>query len=95
MVNENSKPPHFKPENSALILIVSTRTSIKAPTLSITGKYDQIVPTFYTQELADLIPSAKRAEIPSGHLSFLEKPVDLASAMLTFLLEKHPPQLGA
>jgi 3-oxoadipate enol-lactonase len=63
---------------------------IKAPTLSITGKYDQIVPTFYTHELADLIPSAKRAEIPSGHLSFLEKPVDLASAMLTFLLEKHP-----
>jgi pimeloyl-ACP methyl ester carboxylesterase len=63
---------------------------IKAPTLSITGKYDQIVPTFYTQELADLIPSAKRAEIHSGHLSFLEKPVGLASAMLTFLLQKHP-----
>ena len=63
---------------------------IKAPTLSITGKYDQIVPTFYTQELADLIHTAKRAEIPSGHLSFLETPVDLASAMLTFLLQKHP-----
>jgi 3-oxoadipate enol-lactonase len=63
---------------------------IKAPTLSITGKYDQIVPPFYTQELADLIPTAKRAEIASGHLSFLEKPVDLASATLTFLLEEHP-----
>ena len=63
---------------------------IKASTLSITGKYDQIVPPFYTQELADLIPSAKRVEIPSGHLSFLERPVYLASAMLTFLLEKHP-----
>src|SRR5262245_3921964 len=63
---------------------------IKAPTLSITGKYDQIVPIFYTHEFADLIPSAKTAEIPSGHLSFLEKPVDLASAILTFLLEKHP-----
>jgi len=63
---------------------------IKAPTLSITGKYDQIVSPFYTQELADLIPTAKRTEIPSGHLSFLEKPVDLAAAMLTFLLEKHP-----
>src|SRR6266481_913953 len=63
---------------------------IKAPTLSITGKDDQIMPPFHTQELADLIHTAKRAEIPSGHLSFLEKPVDLASAMLTFLLEKHP-----
>jgi pimeloyl-ACP methyl ester carboxylesterase len=68
---------------------------IKAPTLSIIGKYDQIVPPFYTQALADLIPTAKSAEIPSGHLSFLEKPVELASAMLTFLLEKHPQQLGA
>jgi 3-oxoadipate enol-lactonase len=66
---------------------------IKAPTLSITGKYDQIVPPFYTQELADLIPTAKRAEIPSGHLSFLEKPGDLTSAMLTFLLEKHRSSL--
>ena len=63
---------------------------IKAPTLSITGKYNQIVPPFYTQELADLIPTANRVEIPSGHLVFLEKPVDLASAMLTFLLEKRP-----
>jgi len=33
---------------------------IRAPTLSITGKYDQIVPPFYTQELADLIPPSKR-----------------------------------
>jgi len=66
---------------------------IKAPTLSITGKYDQIVPPFYTQQLADLIPRAKRAEIPSGHLSFLEKPGDLTSAMLTFLLEKHRSSL--
>jgi 3-oxoadipate enol-lactonase len=37
--------------------------TIKAPTLSITGKYDQIVPPFYTQELADLISAAKNAEI--------------------------------
>jgi 3-oxoadipate enol-lactonase len=63
---------------------------IKAPTLSITGKYDQIVPPSYIQELADSIPTANRAEISAGHLSFLEKPVDLAAAMLTFLLEKHP-----
>jgi len=63
---------------------------IKAPTLSITGKYDQIVPPFYTHELTDLIPTTKRGEIPSGHLSFLEKPVDLASAMLAFLLGKQP-----
>lgn len=76
-------------QNIGVDLAVDVREQarkIKAPTLSITGKYDQIVPPFYTQELAHLIPAAKTAEIPSGHLSFLEKPVDLASAMLAFLL---------
>ena len=80
-------------QNIKVDLAVDVRAQakkIKAPTLSITGKYDQIVPPSYTQELADLIPTPRRAEIPSGHLSFLEKPVDLASAMLTFLLQKHP-----
>ena len=62
---------------------------IKAPTLSITGKYDEIVPPFYSQQLAE-ISTAKRAELPSGHLSFLERRVDLASAILTFLPERHP-----
>jgi 3-oxoadipate enol-lactonase len=80
-------------ENILVDLAVDVRAQakkIKAPTLAITGKYDQIVPPFYTQELADLIPGAEKAEIASGHLSFLEKPVELASAMSTFLLEKHP-----
>ncbi|HMI51913.1 MAG TPA: alpha/beta hydrolase [Candidatus Saccharimonadales bacterium] len=80
-------------QNIRVDLAVDVREQAKkitAPTLSITGKYDQIVPPSYTQELADLIPTAKKAEIPAGHLSFLEKPVDLASAMLTFLLEKQP-----
>jgi 3-oxoadipate enol-lactonase len=80
-------------QNIRLDLAVDVRQQAKkvnAPTLSITGKYDQIVPPFYTHELADLIPTVKRVEIPSGHLSFLEKPVDLASAMLAFLLKKYP-----
>ena len=76
-------------ETIASLIVLVARAADK------NNKYDQIVPPFYTQALADLIPTAKRAEIPSGHLSFLEKPVDLASAMLTFLLEKHPSQLGA
>ena len=75
--------PHMETIASLIVLVARAA-----------DKYDQIVPLFYTQALADLIPTAKRAEIPSGHLSFLEKPVDLASAMLTFLLEKHPSRLG-
>jgi len=60
-------------QNIRVDLAVDVREQAKkitAPTLSITGKYDQIVPPPYTQELADLIPTAKRAEIPSGHCLF-------------------------
>jgi pimeloyl-ACP methyl ester carboxylesterase len=80
-------------QNISVDLAVDVREQaqkVKVPTLVITGKYDQIVPPIYTEELTHLIPGAKRAEIPSGHLSFIEKPVDLALAMVTFLLEKHP-----
>jgi 3-oxoadipate enol-lactonase len=84
-------------QNIRIDLAVDVREhakKIKAPTLSITGKYDQIVPPIYTDELTDLIPDVRKTEIPSGHLSFLEKPGDLAAATLTFLLQKHPERLG-
>lgn len=58
--------------------------SIKVPTLVITAKHDQIVPPDYSRELADLIPHASKAELDSGHLTFLEKPLDLATAILRF-----------
>jgi 3-oxoadipate enol-lactonase len=54
---------------------------IKTPTLLITAKYDQIVPPAYSE---NLVPDAKTLELDSGHLVFLEKPVELASAILAF-----------
>jgi pimeloyl-ACP methyl ester carboxylesterase len=54
---------------------------IKAPTLLITAKHDQIVPPPYSEYL---VPNAKTLELNSGHLIFLEKPVELASAILSF-----------
>jgi 3-oxoadipate enol-lactonase len=54
---------------------------IKTPTLLITAKHDQIVPPAYSE---NLVPNAKTIELDSGHLIFLEKPVDLASAILSF-----------
>jgi pimeloyl-ACP methyl ester carboxylesterase len=54
---------------------------IKTTTLLITAKHDQIVPPAYSE---NLIPGAKTLELNSGHLIFLEKPVDLASAILSF-----------
>lgn len=38
-------------------------TKIKAPTLSIAGTYDQIVPPFNTHELTEFIPTGESAEI--------------------------------
>jgi len=54
---------------------------IKTPTLLITAKHDQIVPPAYSDTL---VPDAKTLELDSGHLIFLEKPVELASAILSF-----------
>jgi 3-oxoadipate enol-lactonase len=54
---------------------------IKIPTLLITAKHDQIVPPAYSE---NLVPDAKTLELDSGHLIFLEKPVELASAILSF-----------
>jgi 3-oxoadipate enol-lactonase len=54
---------------------------IKTPALLITAKHDQIVPPAYSE---NLVPGAKTIELDSGHLIFLEKPVDLASAILSF-----------
>ena len=54
---------------------------IKAPTLLITAKHDQIVPPAYSK---NLVPGAKTLELDSGHLIFLEKPVELAAAILAF-----------
>jgi 3-oxoadipate enol-lactonase len=54
---------------------------IKTPTLLITAKHDQIVPPAYSE---NLVPDAKTLELDSGHLIFLEKPVELASAILSF-----------
>jgi pimeloyl-ACP methyl ester carboxylesterase len=54
---------------------------IKTPTLLITAKHDQIVPPAYSE---NLVPGAKSLELDSGHLIFLEKPVELASAILSF-----------
>ena len=55
---------------------------IETPTLLITAKHDQIVPPAYSE---NLVPDAKTIEFDSGHLIFLEKPVELSSPH-TFVL---------
>jgi pimeloyl-ACP methyl ester carboxylesterase len=67
---------------------------IAAPALLISAKHDQIVPEFYAQQLASLAVGGQRAEIDSGHLSFLEQPAPLATAISSFvdsLAAPNPP----
>jgi len=63
-------------------------TRVKAPALVITAKHDQIVPPDYSEDLARLIPQASRSELDCGHLTFLERPTELATALLEFF-EAH------
>src|ERR1700692_468109 len=63
---------------------------IKTPTLLITAKHDLIVPPAYSE---NLVPDAKTIELDSGHLIFLEKPVDLAYAILSFCQWQAGPSL--
>ena len=58
---------------------------IAAPTLLITAKHDRIVPEFYSQQLARLAVGVQRAEIDSGHLSFLEQAAPLATTISSFV----------
>jgi pimeloyl-ACP methyl ester carboxylesterase len=53
----------------------------KTPTLLVTAKHDQTVPPAYSE---NLVPDAETIELDSVHLIFLEKPVELASAILSF-----------
>lgn len=59
-------------------------TRIKAPVLVITAKHDEIIPPGYSEDLVRLIPHASRSELDSGHLTFLERPKELATALLDF-----------
>ena len=65
---------------------------IKSPALLLTATHDQIVPPAYSE---NLIPGAKTIELDSGHLIFIEKPVELASAILAFCNGKQAPSQGS
>lgn len=49
---------------------------LRVPTLAITGEHDQLTPVWFSEFLAERIPSCQLASIPNtAHLSMLEQPV--------------------
>jgi 3-oxoadipate enol-lactonase len=61
--------------------------NIRVPTLVLVGQQDAICPPAESRLLAQMIPSARYAEIPgAGHLSNQEQPEAFASAVRGFLI---------
>lgn len=58
---------------------------IRAPTLSIGGTFDHMVPPGHARDLGERIAGAHYVELPVGHLSVMEAPDMLAAPVLEFL----------
>ncbi len=60
---------------------------IQCPTLVVCGEEDKLTPLRYSQFLVDNIPGASLKTIPAaGHMVMLEKPQEVASALVDFLV---------
>lgn len=64
-------------------------TRITAPTLVISTTDDRLVSTTLHRHLADTIPGAQLAEIPTGHLPMLERTEEWLKLMTDFLDKHH------
>ncbi|MCX5375687.1 alpha/beta fold hydrolase [Streptomyces sp. NBC_00091] len=60
---------------------------IGVPALVVETTGDRLVPPALQRELADALPGARRAELPTGHLPFAERPAEWASLVTEFLSE--------
>ncbi|MEE1784579.1 alpha/beta fold hydrolase [Streptomyces sp. SP17BM10] len=61
---------------------------IRVPTLVISTTADHLVPPVLHRELAENIPGAQLAEIPTGHLPMVERPEEWQN-LITDFLAKH------
>ncbi|MFD9409459.1 alpha/beta fold hydrolase [Streptomyces sp. NPDC059989] len=60
---------------------------IDVPALVIATTEDRLVPLALQRELADALPGARLAELPTGHLPFAERPAEWAALVTGFLAE--------
>jgi pimeloyl-ACP methyl ester carboxylesterase len=63
-----------------------TLGSIRAPTLVLVGEGDEVTPPALAAEIAQAIPAARLVSVPlCGHLSTLERPREVTTALLAWL----------
>ncbi|MFF4423558.1 alpha/beta fold hydrolase [Streptomyces sp. NPDC001549] len=60
---------------------------IDVPALVVVTTGDRLVPPALQRELADALPGARVAELPTGHLPFAERPAEWAALVGGFLSE--------
>ena len=63
--------------------------AITAPTLVVVTTADTLIPAALQYDLAAAIPGAQTAELPTGHLPFLEQPKQWLEIITGFLGRKH------
>ncbi|HCF5866367.1 TPA: alpha/beta fold hydrolase [Pseudomonas aeruginosa] len=72
--------------------VTESIASIVAPTLVIGCAHDQMVPSSHAKALAAAIPSARYAELPTGHLAPMEQPQAFMNLIVPFLREQARAQ---
>ncbi|CAH2904168.1 MAG: hypothetical protein PCALPYG88_7240 [uncultured Paraburkholderia sp.] len=65
--------------------VVEQARKIAKPVLVIGCTHDHMVPAAHARQLAELIPHARYAEMPTGHLAPLEQPETFVALALDFL----------
>ncbi|MEU3408070.1 alpha/beta hydrolase [Streptomyces sp. NPDC006670] len=60
---------------------------VSVPALVIATTEDRLVPIELQKELAEAVPGARYAELPTGHLPFVERPAEWAALVTGFLSE--------
>ncbi|RKT07060.1 pimeloyl-ACP methyl ester carboxylesterase [Streptomyces sp. 3211.6] len=60
---------------------------VSVPALVIATTEDRLVPLELQRELAEAVPGARYAELPTGHLPFAERPAEWAALITEFLSE--------
>ncbi|MFD6226247.1 alpha/beta fold hydrolase [Streptomyces sp. NPDC060232] len=64
--------------------------TLDVPSLVIATTEDHLVPLPLQRELADALPGARLAELPTGHLPFAERPAEWAALVSGFLRATTP-----
>lgn len=89
--NTAATVPPGTPEHLDLILdhvdVRADLATVAVPTLVVSTTLDQLVTPYHHRQLGDGIPGARWAEIPTGHLPFVERPAEWGALMRDFLDE--------